>query len=675
MGEAGTIERRSPALVRRRARPLSPAELAWIAVLPCAVVAFVAILALGPVLGHALIRPVPPAQALWPPDWPESTGAPEPVELGRYLVAAIAPMVAAVLVLLLSRRQPALRAPAIGPLVLVSQMLTVAFVAFAFLGQNELVFADRPLPALFGAGTLLIAGVLVAAALAVLRRLRAVGRLAALVRDTPARRRVGVVLALCVSVPFLLEGLVVDGGAEDRGVIAWTVNDAFAILNGRTPLVDYHLLYAKLLPYPAALAMAIFGATALVYGLLMLLLTALALLGVYGIFRRVVRSSLLALGLFVPFLALGDVHHSMLLTAMWPMRYGGAYLMAWLVARNIDRASRRAWPLFAVGAVVTVDATEFGAAALVASLVALACAWPPRSRRAALRLALDAVGGVLVGLALVAALTLLRAGALPDPALLQEWPRIFTRLGWFSLAMPAVSLHLALYATFAAALLVAVVRLARGADDVLLTGMLAWSGVFGLVAGGYFAGRSDDLKLVSMFSAWAFALALLAVVVARELSARQWRRPSPAQLLVLLGCALAVCTIAWIPSPRQELSRILDEPPATYRPLAEHLIDAFTRPGEKVAILMPMGHRFAYDLGLENVFPYPTQDALVTRWQLRTTLDAIRRERVRRIFVYARITAPEHLEAFERAGFVLRGEVEGLLALGYARPQGRRAAD
>jgi len=663
MGEAGPIDRRVRVLGRERARVLAPDELAWIAALPCALLALVAILALGPVLGHALIRPVPPAEGLWPPGWPESAGAPEPVELGRYLVAAAAPLVAALVVLVFARRQLVLPAPLIRPLVLVSQLVLVAFVALAFLGQHEVVFGDRPLPALFGVGTLLIAGALVVAALAALGRHGVTSRLAALSRETALRRRTGIALAFAASVPFLLEGLVLDGAAEDRGVIAWTVNDAFAILDGRTPLVDYHLLYAKLLPYPAALAMALLGTTALVYGLLMLVLSALALLGVYGIFRRVVRSSLLALGLFVPFLALGDVAHPMSLTAMWPMRYGGAYLMAWLVARNVERGGPRVWPLFAIGAVVTVNETEFGAAALAASLVALVCARPPRSRRAALRFACDAGGGVVAGLALIALFTLVRAGALPDPALLEEWPRIFTRLGWFSLAMPAVSLHLALYVTFAAALLVAAVRLVRRDDDVLLTSMLAWSGVFGLAVGGYYAGRSDDLKLVSMFSAWAFVLALLTVVVVRGLSAQGWRRASPAQLLMLFGSALAVCSIAWLPSPRQQLSRLLDEPPATYRPVAEQFIDALTRPGEKVAILMPMGHRFAYELGLENVFPYPTQDALVTHWQFRRTLDAIRRAHVHRVFVYSRITAPAHVEELERVGFHPRAQSGVLVAL------------
>ena len=45
--------------------------------------------------------------------------------------------------------------------------------------------------------------------------------------------------------------------------------------------------------------------------------------------------------------------------------------------------------------------------------------------------------------------------------------------------------------------------------DRLLTGMLAWSAVFGFGASAYFAGRSTQDNLPAMFFPWAFALALL----------------------------------------------------------------------------------------------------------------------------------------------------------------------
>ncbi len=634
-------------------RALAPAEIAWIALIPCALATLAAVLLAGPAVGRALFRP-DVADPLWPVGWPESQGSPEPVELGRFLVAAIAPPLLAAVVLAGSRRGWRLAPRWSKALAVAGQALAVGFVVLAAVGQRDAALAGRPLPPVFGTGTLLAAAALTAAGVLWLRRRGAVAALARLARDTPARRAAGLAIAGAISVLWLLEGVVMDGAAEDKGVLAWTVNDAFAVLDGRTPLVDYHLLYAKLLPYPAALAMAALGATAVVYVLAMTALSALALLGVYGVFRRVVRGPLLALGLFAPFVALSDVGRTMTLTAMWPMRYGGAYLMAWLAARHLDGGGRRAWPLFAAGAVVAVDDLEFGVAALVATVAALACARPPASLEAVLRLAGAVLGGVLAGLAGIALLTLVRAGVLPDWSLLNEWPRIFTRLGWFSLPMPRVSLHLALYATFAAAIVLAAVRMAQSRADVLLTGMLAWSGVFGLLAGGYYAGRSDDLKLVSMLSAWAFALMLLTVATVRAATARGWRRPAPAQLLVLLGFALGVCSLVRFPAPWQQIERIASPAPPTYRPAAERFVAQSTRRGQRVAILMPMGHRVAYDLGLVNVSPYATQDALVTRGQLQNVIDDARREGAHAIFLLTRLTAPEHVAVLQRAGFAVR---------------------
>ncbi len=399
--------------------------------------------------------------------------------------------------------------------------------------------------------------------------------------------------------------------------------------------------------------MAVLGRTGLVYTLATTLMSFLALLGVYAVLRRIVRSSLPALGLFVPFLALGDVRHTMTLTGTWPMRYGGAYLMAWLAARHLDGARpRRAWTLSLIGGLVAINDLEFGMAALLATVAALACARPPRSARAALRMAGELAAGALGAVAIVVAGTLARAGVLPNPALLLEWPRIFSRLGWFTLPMPIAGLHLAIYATFAAAIAAATVRLLRGARDVLLTSMLAWSGVFGLLAGVYYVGRSDTVKLVSMFSAWGFALALLTIATVRALAAQGWRRPSLAQLLVLFGFALAICSIARAPSPVLQVRRLTARLPSpVYRQYAERFVRANTRPGERVAILLPMSYRIAYELGLDDVSPYGTQEALVTRWQIQTLVDQMHREHAHALFLKeGRISAPQ-LELLGREGF------------------------
>jgi hypothetical protein len=647
----------------RAARALTPAELAWVALIPCALAGLAAILVLGPPLGHALFKR--PAEGLWPPTWWEAKGRAEPVKQARYLLAVLAPLLLAAFVLVAARRPPRLRPRAIRAIVRTSQAALLAFLALAVLGQRNVVLPGRHLPAVFGLGTLVVAAALVALALLALRRPRAADWLARLARETRARRGAALAVAAVLAALWLLEAVTTDRLVEDMGQMNWALTDVFAVLDGRTPLVDYHLVYAKLLPYPAALVLTTFGTTAFVYTTFMTVLDVLALLAVYALLRRVARSSLLALGLFVPFVALSDVGHTLIMPAMWPMRYGGTYLLAWLTARHLDGARpRRAWVLFVLAGLVTLDDLEFGLAALLASAAALLCARPPRSARDLTRLAGSVAAGVLAAIAAVCALTLVRAGTLPRPGVLLEWPRIFSSLGWFSLPMPTAGLHLAIYATFVAALLAAVVRLARGARDALLTSMLAWSGVFGLLAGAYYVGRSDDIKLYSLFSAWGLALALLTIACVRALAARGWRAPTLAELLVLLGFALAICTVVRMPAPNEQLARLTQsQPPPGYRPATERFVARHTRRGEKVAILLPESFRIAYELGLTNVSPYVMSSAIVTRAQLRTLIDAIRREHVREIFApmpgYILLTdgtmAPEQLQVLLGAGFQ-RGE-------------------
>jgi hypothetical protein len=660
----------------RRARPLTTTEIAWIALLPCAIAAMAAIVVVGPPLGHALFRPG--SDRLWPPEWWESQGRAEPVKHGRYLLAVLSPLLLVGVVFAGARRQLVLRPGRTRVLVLTSQACLLAFVLVAVLGQNDVIEAGRKLPPIFGIRALLAAAVVVAAGLIALRSPRSVERIARLVRETPLRRLVGLSIAVAYAATWLVEAVTTDRLVEELGQLDWTLNDAFAILDGRTPLVNYHMIYSKLLPYPAALALRIFGDTELVYSMMMAALSLLALLAVYAIVRRIVGSSLLALALFLPFVATGDiggwpVSHPMIMPAMWPMRYGGAYLLAWLVARHGDgRRPRRAWIVFFIAGVVAIDDQDFGIAALVATVVALSCLRPLGSLRARVRLSGDVVGGVLASVALVSAFTLLRSGALPRPSLLVEWSRIFVNLGLLSMPMPTVGFHLVIYATFVAAIVVASTRLARVHDRTLLTGMLAWAGTFGLIAGTYYVGRSDDLKLASMLSAWSFALTLLVIASGRALAARGWRRPALPQLLVMFAFGLSICSIGRLAPPQEQIGRLTRAVPApVYRALAQTFVREYTRPGERVAILLPESFRVAYDLGLRNVAPYGIQNAIVTRSQMRTLVEVVRREGVRDIFLPAPgsklvtegDTAPAQLAQLTAEGYVRRSAALGFIDL------------
>jgi hypothetical protein len=677
----GELDRGPRAAVAWRPRLLTTMEIAWIAVLPWAVVTVAAIALLGPPLGHLLFARG--HDRLWPVDWWETTGHPEPVKHGRVLLATLSPLLLAAAIVAGSRARLSLRPPLVRAIVAMAVAATVALAAVSLYEQHPLLLPTRPAPPIFGLGSALAAAAMAAACWLVVRSPSAVARIMQVARETSPQRVVCLVVAVGFAAAWLLRAVVTDGDVSEGSLnLPWTFDDAIAVLDGRTPLVDYHLIYSKLLPYLTAAVLAVFGTSLVVYTAFMAVLNGLVLTAVYTIFRRVTRSSLLALGLFLPFVAASDVDPNrdptglqspLTLSAMWPMRYGGAYVMAWLTVRSIDRRRpRRMWAIFLVGGLAVINNVEFGTAAVLASFAAFLCARPPQSARRVLTLMASAAGGMLAAAAVVAVLTGVRTGELADPGLLLEWPRIFTNLGWFSMPLPTWDLHVAIYATFVAAFALAVVRaIAPPADDALLTGMLAWSGVFGLMASSYYVGRPDMFKLTGVLSAWSFALAMLTIASVRAL-ARGRGRPLTAHLLVLFGFALTVVLLARMPQPLDQVRRLATPPPdPTYLPSVERFVRAHTRPGDKVAILVPMGHRVAHDLKLENVSPYSFMNAIVTRSQFETLLDVLEHEDVRTVFtavpgsVLLREgdTAPQQLERLIQFGFRLTDEAPGLLEL------------
>jgi hypothetical protein len=655
-----------------RARRIAPDEFAWAAAAPAAALSVAVIFALGPLLGELVFQGA--SDPLWPTEWWETHGYAEPTKHARYLLAVIAPLLFAATVLWSTRRRWMLPPRLVRNLVLGSQSLLVALAAVALIDQHVVLEILQPLPPIFGTASVAAAAVITLVAVALSRREDVTRRVAAIAGETTGRRAAGLAVAVCFTAIWLLKVPLLDGPPEETSSfnLAWTLNDAFAVLDGRTPLVDYHPIYAKLLPYPTALWLSVFGETTLAYTVLMAVLDGLALLAVYSVFRRLAGSSLVALALFLPFVAVSDINRlvtpegtvsPMTLAAMWPMRYGEAFLLAWLTARRLARPmSRPLWPLFLVGGLVAVDNLEFGLGAVAASIVALLAVRPTEWRRNGMRLAAAAAAGLLAAVTATCLLTVLRAGALPNPGIFLEWPRIFTGLGWFSLPLPTVGLHLAVYATFVGAIVTGAVRVARREDDVLLTGMLLWSGVFGLAAGGYFVARPDVFKMTAMLSAWSFALTPLVIVCVRALPASRGRRPQFAHLLVMFGFALSLTTLARLSPPHEQLRRLAsDEAVPVYRPLAEQFVRTHTRPGENVAILVPMSFRIAHELGLRNVSPYPFENAIVTRGQMDRLIAALRRGHVRTVFM----PTPGRLLALE--GEAPPAHMQVLMREGYAR--------
>ena len=648
---------------------MSASEAAWIAAVPCALATLAAVVLLGPVLGHAFLAPG--RAVLWPPE--ALQGTPEPAKHGRFVVALLGPVALAAAVLLSPRAGVRLRPRAVGALVTTGQALTLGFVVLALLAQEAIVVGQRAeaLWAPFRTRTLLAAlaiALSLSGALHAPAALRAARRAVSWASDGRGTQAACALVAAAVAAAWLLTAVNSDatiGLAQVSDLPPWAMGDTFAILDGRTPLADFHAIYSELWGYVAAGPMAAFGAGIATFTVTMTAISGLALLLIYDLFRRLVGSPLLALALYLPFVALGfiaigavdaDRVTNASIFSVWPMRYAGPYALAWLTARHVGGATpRRAWLLLAAAGIVLINNVEFGLGAFAGTLLAVAAARRAASWRAWLALLGEAAAGLLAAAALVALLTLVRAGSLPHFGDELEFIRIFGVLGLVAQGLPALGLHLALYVTFSAAIVVAAVRLAAREEDPVLTSMLLWSGVFGLGAAGYFLGRSDGFKLAALFSAWGLSLMLLTIVVVRSALAAEARRPRIAELTVLLGFGLSLCLLAQFPPPWSQAARLRARSP---RPLyaqtdVVRFVRARTRSAEKVGILVPFGHRIAYELGLVNVSPYIMDQTVVTRPQWQAVLDAMARERARELFLTPS-PAPALRRLLTRAGYAQR---------------------
>ncbi|HEX7292034.1 MAG TPA: hypothetical protein VF250_12985 [Conexibacter sp.] len=642
--------------------------------LPCAFALLLAILLLAPPLGRALFEPTP--EAFWA-FWQTREGiVPEPAEHAAYLFALLAPALLAILVLVVARRPPRISPAARRFVPSAAQALGVAFLVACLIAQRRVLYGNYQ-PELaptrprfhyvyFTPATFVAAGVLALLIAAALSRAGLMARAARWTRETRARRTAATAAAALLTALWLLTAIHSDatvGNANPRIVVnlPFWLDEPFAVLDGHHPLVDFHAQYGQLMAYLAAGTMAVFGASLTVYSLTMVAASCLAMVAVFATIRRVVRRSLVALALYVPVLSTSfftevgppeNRYGPGTLFSLFPMRYAGAYAVAWLTARHLDDAwPRRPAVLFFAAGVALVNNIDFGLPAFAAALVACAAAGADSRARLG-RLLLEAAAGLAAAFAAVALLIVATAGALPHFELLLTFPRIYGVNGFGLLPMPSLGLHVAIYATYAAALVLVAVRLASGRRDVL-TAMLAWCAVFGLGSGAYYAGRSLPDMLINVFSPWALTLALLLVAASRAIAARPSRRPTPAEGAVIVGFALAICSIAQTPAPWTQLQRLGR---STDRPLlvataTERAIRAWTKPGERVAILTPMAHRIAYRLRVDNVAPYANLESMPLRSQLAETVARMREAGVRRLFLPIQQTDPEQLAALEQLGF------------------------
>ncbi|HEX7290375.1 MAG TPA: hypothetical protein VF250_04525 [Conexibacter sp.] len=670
------------------AHALSAGESAWLVALPCALALLAVVVVLGPPLGRALFEPTG-HYVIWRRFYDFQGVRPEPTEHARYVLALTGPLLMlGATWAVRGRRVPGALATAASA---VTQTALVAFTVVCIVAQREYRYEvayvgprGTPYTIYFTLATLVVAAALAGLIALVAARATLAERIARLTRETPARRALAIAVAALVVLAYLLSAFNTDGTINVAHSALWNhtafyLDEAFSILNGQAPLVDFHAQYGHLWAYVAAGGLVLFGASLGVYCTIMLAGTAALLAAVFATLRRIAGgSSLLALALFAPFVAtsffmkLGppDNRYSPAsLFSLFPMRYAGPYVLLWLLVRRLDgRVARRPLPLLALAGLVVINNPEFGVPALGATLVALAWTLPQRSRRALAHLGLEALAGGAIAVALVSVLTLAVGGSLPHFGMLFEFPRIFGSEGFGLLPIPSVAFHLVVYVTFVAAIVVAAVR-GLGAEQREATVALAWIGIFGLGVGAYFAGRSHPHVLIDLFSVWSYALALLAVVALRAIALRPGRRPQLAELLVFAGIGVTVCSLAQIPTPWSQIDRIRNSQPHDVRvnTAIEESIRERTRPGEPVAVLVRPGHQISEDIGIVDVTPWANIDSMMTVQQWTEMIRVLERSGGRKLFVQQETLFQEQIDWLAKRGYRAYVEWERLALIGFRK--------
>jgi hypothetical protein len=502
------------------------------------------------------------------------------------------------------------------------------------------------------------------------------------IRDWLAGRwGIAIAVAALFTAIWLLPAVVTDAtvgqaGPIGSGHVPAQAEDYFAVANGRTPMVDYIPIYVHLLPLALEPVLRTFSLSLTSFSIAMCVLSLLGLLAIYGAFAAVTRRAWAALALYLPFVAIAllpwDRHGAVwdyngMYYAFFPGRFLGPFVVAWLCALHLRGRRVPAWGVFLAAALATGNNAEFGFPCLIAAVLALifgAEQTTPLGRRLT-TLGLHLLVGVAAAVVLVCGVILARSGELPTLSDATYWSSTFARDGYGLVPMPTLGLHWAIYFTYAAALLVAAVRYVRREADRALTGMLVFAGIFGLLSGFYFAGRSLPWQLMLLFPVWGFALALLAWTVLGSLRSVRGDWPRLRRLVlpafaVLAGFGVMIASIDRTPAPWRQVDRLSAGGEAVNDvPAVQRFVDANTTPGEHVLIVgTELDHRVADRAGVVNASPLYGPLALLSSREVNRAIDTLEEEGGRKAFVsvlsisvLTTRTFPEVAQVLRRRGF------------------------
>ena len=290
-----------------------------------------------------------------------SAPRPEPAQHAGYLIALAIPAIFALGLLRIRAARWRLSSFLLTALVLTAQLIGVTFAALNSYAQRD-IWAHVDLPTRMYFPHWAVAA---AVAFAVLVGLAARGCVPSSIAVLPRRRwEIGcAVVAIVITVLWLLPYVYRDhnlirANFQLRYNLMFSADDVLSVADGRSPLVNYIGQYTELLPYAVVPVIAGFHDTIAALTGVMSLLTLAGFICVHRVLRRVTGDPRIALALYVPIVAVsldpwiisGDQRLSVGSDyAIFPLRYLGPSLLAWLCARHLDGAAprRRLW-LFAI---------------------------------------------------------------------------------------------------------------------------------------------------------------------------------------------------------------------------------------------------------------------------------------------------------------------------------------
>ncbi len=159
------------------------------------------------------------------------------------------------------------------------------------------------------------------------------------------------------------------------------------------------------------------------------------------------------------------------------------------------------------------------------------------------------------------------------------------------------------------------------------------------------------------------------MVAVRAIARRPARRPQLAELLVLAGLGVTVCSLAQIPAPWSQVERIRRAQPHDVRVVTAigNAVEEKTRPGEPVAMLVRPGHQISEEIGIDDVAPYANIDSMMTEQQWAEAIRALERAGGDKLFVQQETLFAEHVDWLAARGYEPYVEWRALALIGFVK--------